>query len=83
MIKYIYRLPVINGYFCRCNMSKKDEEILLVDELGKRVDNLKTIDKPGPFFREVARLAGWMGEIPLFERPLFVLDLQNKKRSFK
>ncbi len=62
-------------------MSKKDEEILLVDELGKRVDNLKTIDKPGPFFREVARLAGWMGEIPLFERPLFVLDLQNKKRD--
>lgn len=62
-------------------MSKKDEELLLVSELRKRTDNLKIIDKPGPFFREVARIAEWMGEILLFEQPLFALDLQSKKRD--
>ncbi len=62
-------------------MSKKDEEILLADELRKRIDNLKIIDKPSPFFREVARTAEWMGEILLFEQPLFALDLQSKKRD--
>jgi len=64
-------------------MSKKAEEILLVSELRKRIDNLKTIDKPGPFFREVARLAGWISSVTLFEEPLIALDLQSKNRDDK
>jgi hypothetical protein len=62
-------------------MSKKDEEVLLVGELRKRIDNLKIVDKSGPFFRETARLASWMGEVSLFEQPLLALDLQSKKRD--
>lgn len=61
-------------------MSKKDEE-LLTSELKNRISNLKSIENPGPFFREVARLSQWLMEVPLFGQALLALDLQSRKRD--
>ncbi|OGC69130.1 hypothetical protein A2415_00215 [candidate division WWE3 bacterium RIFOXYC1_FULL_39_7] len=59
----------------------KENDLLVFSEFRGRIENLKSITNPGPFFREVARLTEWVENIEQFRQPILYLDFERTKRD--
>lgn len=59
------------------------KNLLVLDELRNRINNLKNLNNDVLFFEETANLVGWLENLPSLSKPLGFLELQKRKKDEK